>query len=98
MEVHEESFCDHDEPDDDGFHSYWYEGTVWVFGFGDGRFVRGRRYADTPSQASLYFNPEGPTEGDAEVSAIVEWPHAQGVTEIDVLGGPNGYRPLQSSG
>ena len=99
MEVHEESFCDHDEPDEDGFHSYRFEGTVWIFDFGEGRTVRGRRYSDTPTRASLYFNAEGPAEGDAELDDIVDWLHRAGVSEVEVLGGSAGtYRPLRQVG
>ena len=99
MEVHEESFCDHDEPDENGFYSWVYEYTSWVFDFGAGRTVRGRRYTDTPSTASLFFNPDGPMEGDPELTEIVGWLTKAGVSDIQVLGGPEGtYRPLEQSG
>lgn len=99
MNVSEQPFCDHDDPDEKGLHSYWHEGTNWIFDFGEGRSVQARRYSDAPATASLLFSSDGPVEGDAELDDVVAWLRNAGIVEITVLGGPSGtYRPLQHPG
>jgi len=48
MDVSEEPFLEHPEPDAQGLHGYSYEGKTTVFTFPDGRSLRAREYADEP--------------------------------------------------
>lgn len=94
MDVLREPFLDRSEPNDDGSYDYWYEGEIIVFRFGDDRSLRARRYVDTPDEAALFFSDEGPAENDAETHQAVEWLREAGISDVTVLGGSAGYRPI----
>lgn len=94
MDVTVERFLDRSEPDRDGRYEYSYEGTDTTFTFHDGRSLRARRYNDEPETASLHFDNAGPHEFDAETTFAVDWLHNDGVTKVQVLGGPSGYRDI----
>ena len=95
MQVSEEPFLEHSEPNEDGSYGYWYQGTYITFSFDDGRSVTARRYTDTPNQASITFSFGGPAEDDAETGQAVRWLRAAGVSTVLVLGGPSGTsRPI----
>lgn len=95
MDVVREPFLDRSEPNDDGSYDYWYEGEYIVFRFAGGRSLRARRYVDTPDEAALFFGDEGPAETDAETYQAVEWLRGAGVSDVLVLAGSAGYRPIR---
>jgi hypothetical protein len=95
MDVSTEPFLDRSEPNDDGSYDYCYEGTWITFWFEDGRSLRARRYADTPTEAAIYLSDAGPAEHDEETRCAVQWLRDAGVANVAVLGGPSGaYRTV----
>lgn len=95
MVVSTEPFLDRSEPNGDGSYDYWYEGTWITFEFEGGGTLRARRYADSPTEAAIYFSDAGPAEHDVETSRAVQWLREAGVSSVTVLGGPSGtYRPI----